>query len=1087
MRYEFIHDSIAKQVFFKAGAEARTRRKVEKYIRERYYAHRARGAELTEDDLEYVHPYLGLINISAAEARFLREAEARLKRKRLRRRLLALGTIAILLVATIVSLSFWFLAADRAQEAEDALAKAEQSRQEAERARRKAEAAYLRADSLAGSLQRSLAVADRERQRAQRAQQEAERRSAEAQALAMAVQARTIREEQPIVSLQLAKTAYGRLPAAPLPTVSQTLGSLFYDQFSYRNEPGAPLFESVIDQQADRVYPAWSPRGDHFLVHTEPPTVRMYQSSGALAQTFSHEQRITANRWAPDGRRLATGDAAGKIKVWSADGSLRFETKMDDWVAELRFSPDGAYLYAWSSVTTLPGPPWLTLPRDNQLHIWDRSGQPAGTGALPIRLILSLDFAADGRSLLLSGTNGMAQTDLRGQVLWQPLGLSGSVQQFEYSGASNRLLVQDSRRDYHLYRLGQPVPLQSWRQTSSTRTTVRLAPDGTAALFYNGRDSLVLLDLSDGSVQFEYPGWDIRQFAFSATGRHVVLTTGAAQSLWRNRTDPLRLTQQPNPFARPVFAPDDRSLVIKTRDDGMLLWRAERENQVLPLTDIHQKTVRAIHFDPTGKWFLSQENGTRAYLWTRSGELVSRYDKHSENLIGSTFSPDGAGLLTADQSGRVFLWSLDQPVLAQTFGGQTARVSSLFPLPGTDYFLASYQDHTLVLHAPGHGSTDTLVRAGPDPVQVAFAPNGRWIALRSPQQTLTLLDTSGRRLPATVPAPLARTAELAFSRDSSFLIGLDPAGELLLWSIARDTLYRRDIPPAADRRLAVSSRGDRLLITGGDRRVKTKAQSLTLPAVAAFSPRGDYFVTDAGAPPPWLFRFREGGTSGPEISRIDLAGPDPERHRNALNIWTRDGRLRGTAPLGRAIDPADITFAADGNFFAVRPHEGSVAVYDDRGNYRSLLNKRMGQAYGVTFSPDNRHLLATYGNRNVQVFDRQGNLVVLLNQHQDTVSQATFAPDGQLVLTVAGNVAKLFSLRGKLMAEFDRHDGAVKSARFSPNGRFVITLDSEGTVRRYPLPSRIYAWLNGEGRLPRISSEERQRYGLTEFQLPKGD
>jgi WD40 repeat protein len=219
------------------------------------------------------------------------------------------------------------------------------------------------------------------------------------------------------------------------------------------------------------------------------------------------------------------------------------------------------------------------------------------------------------------------------------------------------------------------------------------------------------------------------------------------------------------------------------------------------------------------------------------------------------------------------------------------------------------------------------------------------------------------------------------------------------------------------------------------------------------------------------------------LSRIEWKRAVPVDEHNRIDIWTRDGQLRRRVPVQKGAVPEEVAFAPDGALFAVRFYRRGAVVYDSMGNYHSLLNTQLRQPKSVEFSADGRHLLATYGNHSVRIFDRRGNPVVLLNQHQDTVTHAAFAPDGRSVLTVAGDVAKLFSLRGQLLAEFDRHDGPVRSAFFTADGRFVVTLDQEGTVRRYPLPSRIYAWLNGAGRLPQISTEERQRYGLTEFDL----
>ncbi len=94
MLYELTHDTIAKQVFQKASTEARTRRKMERYIRERYQAFQERGTQLTQDDIDYVWPYMEVVNSSEEELAFLRTGRQRLRYLRRRRQLILLGVTA---------------------------------------------------------------------------------------------------------------------------------------------------------------------------------------------------------------------------------------------------------------------------------------------------------------------------------------------------------------------------------------------------------------------------------------------------------------------------------------------------------------------------------------------------------------------------------------------------------------------------------------------------------------------------------------------------------------------------------------------------------------------------------------------------------------------------------------------------------------------------------------------------------------------------------------------------------------------------------------------------------------------------------
>ncbi|MBC7898354.1 MAG: WD40 repeat domain-containing protein, partial [Cytophagaceae bacterium] len=103
MRFELSHDTIARQVFDKASAEAQARRKVEKYIGDRLAMYRERGTLLTRDDLNYVQPWLSAIRVDAAESALIADSRRAVNRQRNRLRMTVVGIIAILSISTIAA------------------------------------------------------------------------------------------------------------------------------------------------------------------------------------------------------------------------------------------------------------------------------------------------------------------------------------------------------------------------------------------------------------------------------------------------------------------------------------------------------------------------------------------------------------------------------------------------------------------------------------------------------------------------------------------------------------------------------------------------------------------------------------------------------------------------------------------------------------------------------------------------------------------------------------------------------------------------------------------------------------------------
>lgn len=104
MSYELSHDSIAQQIFQKAGAAAQMRRKVERFVQDRHDAFLQRGAPLTQDDIEFVWPYLDQISSSSAAIQHFRDSKQQLAQARQRRQLILVG-----LVLLFAALAIWAL------------------------------------------------------------------------------------------------------------------------------------------------------------------------------------------------------------------------------------------------------------------------------------------------------------------------------------------------------------------------------------------------------------------------------------------------------------------------------------------------------------------------------------------------------------------------------------------------------------------------------------------------------------------------------------------------------------------------------------------------------------------------------------------------------------------------------------------------------------------------------------------------------------------------------------------------------------------------------------------------------------------
>lgn len=1111
MRYEFIHDTIAKQVFYKAGAEARTRRKVEKYIREHYEAFKERGAELTDDDIDYIKPYLELVNVGAEEAAFVRQGEARLRRKRRRRQLLTAGIIAFLSLATLVSIGLWRVSVAATTEAERqegiAIAKSDSlllkeaelqvSLENTLAARDAARAAQDTAEFRRLEAESANLLAQLEATRARRAEAAAERRAREARSLALAATARSIEDELPITALQLARVAYGVIPESPLPTVSQTLSSLFYEQFPDGDggDPGAPLYEALMPfdptqfaadrpDRRQRFTPVWSPDGQYYLLPATGQRAALYRRDGTPVAELPHAaDRIDAAAWSPDGRRVATGDQGGRIQLWDLAGKALAETRIPDWVSHLQFSPDGRYLYAWSTTFSIleshrGGAIFLSAPQRPALSIWDTRENDLSDVAVDLTHYLRSDelrFSPDGQRLLLP----TGVYDLAGRLQYE---LDPSGKSIQVAPEAGIALTRNAERGIRLWDLSARRQPAQWGGADDPVREAHLATEtGEVFVLYN--NTIAVLYGTDGREITKLPPDDYVDIVVSPDARYLVTRAGDQQTIWDRDGKPLsQLTETAALDIEPRFSPNGRLLLFRADATHPAIWRPRGGVRVLD--DLHEADIRELQFDPSGEWILSRDAGNRAYLWSSGGRPVSRLDKHQGYIEAAAFSPDGTRLLTADRVGRALLWQVNQVKLVQQYGGQSPFIERVVPLPNADNWLVRAREEQYALWAP-EGGEYPLVKGRN--AKYAVDPTGRHVAIQIGNRPVTLWDRATGKPATTIDPQLAKLNDIRFSPDGRYLIAVSDEDQLHFWSVAGDQTKAWPTDPSATGSVRMAATGN--YAATQTEPVEFAPQSnirLRLPVLTEFAPTGGYLVADSRYPPA-LFRVINRREAFPDLRAVSLAGssavPTQGGSPAGVCVWGTDGRPREVITYRGNVFPSSVSFTPDGALFAVELHQAGTVVYDSLGRLLSL-NRALAGPKNVVFSPDNRHLVATYGRSFARVFTRAGRQVAELNQLNETVVAASFSPDGKYILLQgAEKTAQLYDLRGQLTATFDRQGNRLVEAHFSEGGQFVLTLDRTGTLRGYPVPSRIYAWLQREGRLPPLTAAEKARYGLKELDL----
>jgi WD40 repeat protein len=475
-------------------------------------------------------------------------------------------------------------------------------------------------------------------------------------------------------------------------------------------------------------------------------------------------------------------------------------------------------------------------------------------------------------------------------------------------------------------------------------------------------------------------------------------------------------------------------------------------------------------------------------------------------------SPDGRTILTGDEHGFIRLWSLKthRPIMDPIHVKGEAIHGVAFSPDGSTFIVGG----SVAVGGPSdahlyHARTGRLIRSfsghAAGVADVAFSPDGRFLATASGDRTVRLWDTQVEHPTAIVLPHVSRVNALAFDYTGRHLLTADAAGLAQLWDISAQAIVTRFIGHESEINDATVSPDGRYVITAsedGTARIWRAGPGRTVADLDP-NPEGEYPVVNASVGGQRVLTAEGPGRAelwDPATGRAPQVGPPGDR---AELVWVAQDEAgdRGLLVSSPGIVVQDLpsgalrTFNQDGsvevNFEvgALSP-DGSLALaagqpndtgVDVRGAIWDVETGRIvatlptspippdlegpagTRVRGVAWSPDGRSFAMIDVNGSVESWrlaDSQGApLASLLPTREtgqaDAGGAVAFSPDGRLLaMPGTGGLVNLLDLTTKhIELTIAAHRGSVSGISFAPNGTFFATAGTDGVVRLWSLPS----------------------------------
>ena len=624
--------------------------------------------------------------------------------------------------------------------------------------------------------------------------------------------------------------------------------------------------------------------------------------SAPIPEVVIESGRGIATELSPDGARIAAGDLAGSIRIWSLDGTgspvvLRGGDRR---VNAIAFAPDGARLVAGGH------------DGDLRIHRTDGSGSPVvhHLGASPIARVR---VSPDGRLAAAGALDGRVWlVPLDARHAPPPAVLGGAVFDLAFSPDGSRLAVAGADGAVHVLDASARA-VARWTVPGGAVFSVAFSPDGRRVLAASERGVAEIrgADGSGRTVVLAEPEPDGKEpgsvfsARFGPDGRLVATASldGFARVFAADGSGlPLRL-RHPGKVIDVAFSPDGRRLLTRANDGVARIWPLGTEGSPLELAG---PRIGSAEFTPDGRRIVTR-GGSSLRVWSARDPREDGVLRGHEGLVDTVaWTRDGTRLVTAGHDGTVRIWPVrgGEPTVLRDPAG---IVHSAALDPGERLLAVASQDGSVrVWRADGSALVRELRGHEGAALFAAWSPDGGRIASAGLDRTVRVWRADGSGEPIVLRGHEGALTGVAWTRDGRVVSSSQYDAVVRIWPAdgsGNPAVLRLDTPAF---RAMPSPDGTLLAVPEQDGALRLFRLS-DLSELPPFPARPDGLVSAAFSP---------------DGARIALGSQD-----GTVRVLPRQGSGEQLLLRGHRAPVVHAAFSPDGTELATSSWDGTVRVW----------------------------------------------------------------------------------------------------------------------------------------------------------------